>query len=605
MMKKIILVIPVLILSVVIYLAWPKPGPDIFKVDISKTTGEPPAGTEDSKPPPLILGGTTYYYRGNHCRPGRLVELQGTPQKIRFQPELRGEYTVLIPIRNLSGAEVDFRIYLDEEPVIRKIIRPDEEYHWTSNVSLSRRHHFTILADGRGPVLLYNPVFYRKIEPEKRNYIFLVCADTLRADHLKVYGYDRETAPNITRWAEDCVLFEEAYAQSSWTLPSHMSLFTGLYEYNHGVRNETRLSNDIDYLVEQVGQFFATRSFNGGAYVSPRFGFCRGFDFYQINKYDMNARQASQNLFRAAMGDLNNNDFPHSFYFLHTYQVHSPYNPYPRHVQRFTASPQYLVLPRSGNAHSVYRNKFQKKSPGVRQNFIDLYDAEIYNFDLWFGRFLSYLRKTGIYHRSMIVFFSDHGDEFFEHGGWDHTHTLYNELIKVPLLIKFPEGLLGGKRFGKTVGIIDIMPTILSFYDIDYPSGIIDGLNLMDLIKGKTSRDYIISSNTTSFYVPALPFKVCAIEGINKMIYNLPYTSETTRFFRHPPPPVPPYEFYRLDRDPLEGRNIFSIRQAHYRRYRPVFQDIIQKARMQLKKKLETVEIDQKMREKLKSLGYL
>jgi len=604
-MKRWFYLIPVLLLAGLVVLLHRAPSPVLAKINISSEDGQIPGKSGKNRIGYLQARAISYYEHRNRTLPGRLLEIDGGREEIRFKPGLSGKYFIRFLGRNLSSAEMIIRLYQDQIPVAEGTAPPGGDYRLSPELSLGRRDELTITVHGRGRILLANPILYRPIPPEERTFVFLICADTLRADHLKIYGYPRATAPNISRWAEDCVIFEQAYAQSSWTLPSHMSLFTGLYEFNHGVRSKTRLAEDISSLVENLSRKFATRSFNGGVYVSFRYGFCRGFDSYQVNRYDLNAPQASENLFRAVSDDLDRNPYPRTFYFLHTYQVHSPYNPTPEFLQPFNPSPEFTVLPLSDNAHSIYRHKFQKKPPRRIQNFIDLYDAEIYTFDHWFGHFLDAIKKRGIYDRSLIILMSDHGDEFFEHGGWEHTHTLYNELIKVPLLIKFPDGQYRGQRIQGVVGLVDIMPTILEYTGTDYPRDRIDGINLLPVIRGKKQREYVLSSNTTSFYVPALPFKICSIRGHDKMIYNLPYTEETLRFFHTPPPPVPPYEFYQLDRDPGENRNLYSLRQYQYGRFLPLFEDIVRKAGTSLQQKLKSVDIDPEMEEKLKSLGYL
>jgi hypothetical protein len=385
-----------------------------------------------------------------------------------------------------------------------------------------------------------------------------------------------------------------------------MSLFTGLYEFNHGIRNDrTILAEKINYLVENVSDKFATRSFNGGAFISPVFGFCRGFDKYMVNKGDMISNQASKNLFRAAIKDLEIYSFPQTFYFLHTYHVHSPYNPPLVNINKI--NPDVSFKSPSAPTHGIteFKNKFKKLSPDLIQNYIDLYDAEIFTFDECFGEFIKYLKDKDIYDRSMIILCSDHGEEFFEHRAWEHTHSLYNELIKVPLIIKFPDNRFSGLRIESPVGLIDIMPTVLSYFNLYYEKDIIDGINLLPVLEGSGGRSDLLSSITTSFYVPAIPFKIARIFKDKKIIYNLPYSKGAYDYFWDQPPILDRFEVFDLINDPNEKYNIYDGKKDFVKQYLAYFNRIIRLAVVKLKAELKKAKLNSKTKESLKALGYL
>ena len=141
-----------------------------------------------------------------------------------------------------------------------------------------------------------------------------------------------------------------------------------------------------------------------------------------------------------------------------------------------------------GNARANGRkSRFRKISERKANNVINLYKAEIEYFDSEFGKFIDYLRSKNIYNRSLIFLFSDHGEEFFEHKGWGHGHTLYNEVSRIPLIIKFPHEKYRGKRISSNTGIIDIFPTLFNYLGIEttYEP---DGRSLMNLIKPINAR---------------------------------------------------------------------------------------------------------------------
>ncbi len=537
---------------------------------------------------------------------GGLFNLEKRIKKIEYNPELKGNYGFYVNIfaKPEEQSKLEYKLYHNGILLYEGKAFSNKTENIHELLNLSKKDTITLSAKGEGLLLVGDPVFYKMISPEDRNYVFLICADTLRADHLPVYGYERNTAPHIDSFASDSVVFKNAYAQAPWTLPSHMSLFTALYEFNHGVRRGTMLSSKVHYLIEELSQKFSTRSFNGGIYVGSNFGFFRGFDYYKSITQDQLLPNASKNLFSLAKQDLESNPFSNSFYFLHTYQTHSPYNPLMKYLKIFNESPEYTYLsaPTVGSNH---RDQYIKLPESKIKAYIDLYDAEIYTFDVWFGEFISYLKKKNIYDQSMIIFMSDHGEEFFDHSGWGHTHSLYNELIRVPLIIKFPEGKYKGQRVETEVGLIDIMPMILNYYHIPFNKKKIDGTDLMSFVRGKVTNRTLISSLTSGYYIPQLPFKTSIINQGKKVIYNMPYTEKTFSFFNTPPPPYKEYEYYNLWNDPEELINIFNEKIKQIKEYKSLFDRIILKGKKNLKTKAEATEFDEKDVNVLKSLGYL
>lgn len=605
-MKKIFPAIVIIISLLVIFKIFPGHYPDFKKIYLSDDTVYTKDQFKNSGISYFKIKNSAYLsYKMNTIR-GRMIDLKKKVEKISIIPKLKGDYCLQTKFFNTASGNLNFRIYHNKELILEKIIEGNKNFSFTTRLSLSEKDHFQIILRGRTKVIITNPIFYKETNVAERSYVFMICADTLRAQQLSVYGYSRDTSPNISRLLEDSVLFENAYAQSSWTLPSHMSLFTGLYEFNHGIRNDrTILSEKINYLVENVSDEFATRSFNGGAYISPVFGFCRGFDKYEVNKGDMVSNQASKNLFRAAIEDLKLYDFPKTFYFLHTYHIHSPYNPPIVNLNKINPDAKFKSLSAPTHGITEFKNKFKKLPDDMIQNYIDLYDAEIFTFDECLGEFIEYLKKEKIYDQSMIILFSDHGEEFLEHQAWEHTHSLYNELIKIPLIVKFPNNKFSNLKIKSPVGLIDIMPTVFSYYNIEFQQDNIDGINLLPVLEGSEGRDDLFSSITTSTYVPAIPYKVARIYQNEKIIYNLPYSKETYNYFNDQPPPLEKYEFYDLKKDPWELQNTYSHKKNSVEKHAAFFNEIIRKAKNKLKTQLKKVKLNEKTKESLKALGYL
>jgi choline-sulfatase len=535
---------------------------------------------------------------------GSFLILDNTIQRVNFQPGIRGRFQLHFELTVKPETETTLKLYHNGILLSEKSLSAEQSLIFRHNLKLSKTDTITLAVRGQGAIIAGDPVFYKKTPPEKRACIFLICADTLRADRLQTYGYKRNTAPHIDAFAKDSAVFTNAYAQAPWTLPSHMSLFTSLYEFNHGVKRGTMIPDNIDYFIEEISTEHATRSFNGGIYVSSRFGFFRGFDYYQSIPGDQFAPEASKRLFELAIEDLEANPFPKSFYFLHTYQTHSPYNPPLDSLKIFNPSPKYtrLSAPTVGSNH---RDQYKTLPPEMTAAYLDLYDAEIFTFDIWFGKFISYLKKKGLYENAMIIFMSDHGEEFFEHSGWGHVHTLYNELIRVPLIIKFPNGQYQGNQVGSEVGLIDIMPLILNHYHISFDEKNIDGKDMIPFIESKAPDRSLFSSLTSGFYIHDLPFKIAAIKNNSKLIYNAPYTDKTFAFFNTPPPPYSQHEFYDLLKDPGETDNIFREKMTEINKHKSLFEQIIQKGMANIKNKGKEAILDKKMIEMLKALGYL
>ncbi len=466
---------------------------------------------------------------------------------------------------------------------------------------------------GRGIVYLSQPIFYKKITGKgipRGKHIIFIGVDTLRGDQIGKHAGNIPLTPNMDRFITDAVYLENTYAQTSWTLPSFMSLFTGLNEYNHDVGIKDALNPDKPYLIEQISKEFITFAYHGGKVMNSRWGFSRGFDYYK--KFQPAAAlypRGGQHLFRKAVELLEKARFPNLFLFLHTYQVHAPYTPPEEFLHQLNKTPKYK------NLEAVNYNEPAKTylpvDDRLKYSLKELYQAEVLAFDTYFGEFVRKLKELNIYDNAMIVLMSDHGEEFFEHNGWMHSHSLYDELIRVPAIIKFPNGQFKGKRVKGPAGIVDLMPTILSYYGIDYQAAKLDGTNLMPLIqdnqKGKNSRRYVVSTISTGKYFEAIPTKIALLFDEYKLIYNDPFGREELEFFKDYalPPQVPKFELYNLTDDPAEIRNIVDTHKRLKDKMMPVILEIHKKILQRLSGRGKKKPLDKEVEDQLKSLGYL
>ncbi len=313
--------------------------------------------------------------------------------------------------------------------------------------------------------------------------VVLVSIDTLRADHLGLYGYDRKTSPRLDRLALESTVFDDAMSSSPWTLPAHASLLTGLYPSRHGlISHERYLASGLATLP----QLFSKAGYRTAAVVNshnlaPEFGLDRGFEKYRYVEERVDRREPSTEITDQAMQRVREAGGKPLFLFLHYYDVHSDYASLPEHEAVFLR-PYDGIADGSTAQLAAHREGKVPMSASDAPNLIDRYDAGIQQMDGEIGRFLDFLGEEGLGEETLLVLTSDHGEEFFEHGGVLHGQTQYQEVIRVPLLIKGP-GIPSGRRVSDPVSLIDIVPTLAARAGLLAPAGI-DGVDLSGLWTG-------------------------------------------------------------------------------------------------------------------------
>ena len=321
-----------------------------------------------------------------------------------------------------------------------------------------RDDEIIIKAEGQGTLIASDLLIYDIIPKSERKYLFIIALDNMSSGKIDKMKNNVFLTPTLNKLKQDSVFFSNTFSQSSWTYPSFMSLFSSQYEHNLNLNKKSFLSYKHPFLVEQISKKFITVNFNGGAWLQPRYGGSRGFDLVQYVSGTKD-RFSGKVLFNRAIEFIENNPAPSLMMFLHTYQVHSPFYPKQEFLNKINSSPKFKKLGNFANA-----NQYKKGvDPIVKKSLIELYDAEILEFDSYLNQFITYLKSEGIYKQSMIVFLSDHGEAFNEHPGWFHGHSLYNELIKVPFMIKFPNNKVSPKIISYNIGLIDLFPTNKSF----------------------------------------------------------------------------------------------------------------------------------------------
>jgi len=344
--------------------------------------------------------------------------------------------------------------------------------------------------------------------PRPRN-VLLISIDSLRADHLRCYGYERDTSPSLDSLAERGVLFETCVAESSWTLPTHASLLTGVSSGAHGLDHDgVALPAALPTLPELLAAAgWRTRGLWSGPYLHPVFGFGRGYAPGDYEGLLPSTRYDSDEYERTGKTSLN----PHSddnrlahraataeavidkaiqfvdevaderfFLFVHLFDVHYDFVPPEVLWRRF--DPEYTGSI-DGRDFIIDDAIRADMDPVDLAHLIALYDGEIAHTDAQIGRLLEHLELAGRREDTLIVVTSDHGDEFFEHGDKGHRLTLYEEVIDVPLIMAGAGVADPGRRVSGVTEHTDVTPTILQLLGLP-PSEFVTGSSLAPALAG-------------------------------------------------------------------------------------------------------------------------
>lgn len=424
--------------------------------------------------------------------------------------------------------------------------------------------------------------------------VILVSLDTVRADHLSLYGYDRFTSPILDMLALEGVVFEDASAAAPWTLPSHASMLTGLYPQKHGVVTMAdSLADEIPTLASTLAAegYLTAAVVNSTWLTQQKYRLTRDFAKYLFVEESPERRSPNTWVSDQAIEWLREPRVEPMFLFMHYYDVHSDYASEPAFEKIFVRP---YAGPADGTSWQLTASTLEEKyvemcqknfdpakcrfgredSPNVVddslariefgkadvEHIIDLYDAGIRQMDTEFGRFIGLLRKNGLLDDAVLIVTSDHGEEFMEHGRLEHFLPTYQELLHVPLVVLGP-GVPKGVRVTAPVSLVDLAPTILGLLHVDSPV-VLDGRSLEPLWWEAASRspEDLIEKPSTAFqnrylYGEAsggLTYDMMLDKGlfpiyrsVRKGRYKLIHESKQDR-----------YALYDLERDRLEQVDI-------------------------------------------------
>ncbi|MFO8008730.1 MAG: tectonin domain-containing protein, partial [Candidatus Brocadiia bacterium] len=319
---------------------------------------------------------------------------------------------------------------------------------------------FTARVDApEAALLLAEPRLEGPPSAERPN-VVLYMIETLRRDHLSVYGYHHRTTPFLERLGREAVVFTGSHSQSSWTKPSVASYLTGLHPGQHGaLTGLDRLGGPFLTLAEMLREEgYSAGGFCASPVVSnPSFNYDQGFDVFTDERM-----VRGEHLIADAVEWLDRERPSPFFMWLFTYDPHAPYRAPKRYREHF-AGPYHGPLKEVERfARPAFR---QALGGGIAPQDVDYvkarYDGEILYSDAVLSDFVSALKRRGLWNNTILIVCGDHGEEFYEHGDWDHARDLFPEKLRVPLLIKLPRQRRAGSRVGGLASSVDLVPTLL------------------------------------------------------------------------------------------------------------------------------------------------
>lgn len=431
--------------------------------------------------------------------------------------------------------------------------------------------------------------------------IIIYQVDTLRADRLGIYGYPRPTSPNIDTFARQAVLYTRAKAQSPWTKPSVASLLTGLDPRRHGVLDfGDVLADKLTTLPEILRVYgYQTAGITVNGLIARTFGYNQGFDVYDSLPVPFaDASVVNECAFNWLGGIDRERPF---FLFLHTLDPHNPYQAPQPALGEWLEHYFGDQVPDPGNAEENYpfdaffTQRFEaERARGGRYTRVTrdlisaLYDGEVAHVDACFGKLLDWLRQHDLYDNTLIIFVSDHGEELLDRTRTGHTTTLFEELVHIPLIVKYPHDQGLGTRVDRPWQHVDLMPMVLDMLEVKLPEGVErpSASPKRPIFMGvETGRDGLELSQGDNYLIHAEGVQV----GDLKLVQFLADTVQ-----------VAPLALYDLAEDPGETVNLAESRPVTLLHLECLLKDHLQQASSTTDKADPA-----HTREVLKSLQYL
>jgi arylsulfatase A-like enzyme len=434
-----------------------------------------------------------------------------------------------------------------------------------------------------------------KEAPTRRPNVFIYVVDTLRADALEPYGASPGNTPNLAEFARDAVVYANAHAGATWTLPSSVSLLTGVYPDRHLVmKGDIRFSEDRTPSLPRrlSAEGYQTVGISQSFIVSDHFGLAAPFERFFLNDQLNTAALRSQRV-RRFLAEWLYGEWDGSspmLTYIHTVDPHAPYRPtgpfrrlareHPGHLDGGEYEPQVFM-----------RKGYVDDAPELR-HLKALYEGEVMYADAEFGKFIDLLKQLNLYEDSVVVFASDHGEEFGEHGGLDHGRTVYEELLHVPLIVKYPGLRDAGTRSESLVSTVDVAPTILEIAGIPTADLGLDGRPLPPFADPPGDSRILFAREDVGAAGAVGPVNYSVyFRGALKCIHS---ESGVDQFGNS----IPAQQAFDLSEDPAEAKPAASPLCA-------ALSEAWTQDRFSDPRDLENKEVSQKSLEKLRSLGYI
>jgi arylsulfatase A-like enzyme len=406
-------------------------------------------------------------------------------------------------------------------------------------------------------------IFAQTSQAPKGWSVLLITVDCLRPDHMSVYGYARDTTPNLAKLARESLVFENAFSSSAWTTPSLSALMTGYPPSVHGQNGrygfyDKRMPSPLRQLADAGYDVFGT-DIKGPGHEDFGYQGKPAFDRPYLENF-IAVRAANPKPF---------------FTWTHLDDLHLPYTPTAKNANRWLdtssrsegvqAVREYRVILRHPQEGLPFKHAGSVTFTPADQPIIRaLYDGELADVDERLGVVLEQMRDNGLLDRTLVVITADHGEELFDHGWVGHPSTsydgkLYDELIRIPLIVRLPDRSKTG-RFGALVQGVDLMPTLLELLDIDTSK--IDppmqGTSLMALVTGvrKELHPQLFMQTTLKGWTTPkeeVPRRVLAVRTIDRKLMLFPQEQGTR------------IEAYNLRSDPGETKNLYPSRARKFR----------------------------------------
>jgi arylsulfatase A-like enzyme len=417
-------------------------------------------------------------------------------------------------------------------------------------------------------------------------HLVVVSLDTLRADRLGLYGYARATSPTLERFAEHAFVFENAVAPANATTASHHALFQSR---SAGAALAARdAAPTLAQMLSQHG--FRTAAFTGGGTLSRAAGFARGFD-----RWDEHGPELAQSLSGALdfLDEAARRD-GRAYLFVHCFDVHLPYDPPPPYDTLF--APDYrgsvtgrASLPLLRGVRRIFEQAQRPDPPRLdaadRAKISALYDGEIARTDATLASLFARLDAPDLRGDTLVVILSDHGEEFWDHGSVLHAHTLYQELLHVPLLLRVPAEEPEARRIAQRVSLVDVVPTLLELLALPAPPGL-SGRSLVPLLRGEAAPSQPVFAEGFAFDARLQ----AVIDGDWKLIRDLRTGA---------------LALYDLAADPGEQRDLAASRPEERERLRALLDAEFGGGHPAQDPLALPAPLEPETRERLRALGYL